>query len=262
MWGSVLGLGLMAALNPLRLGLALLMISRRRPVQNLLAFWAGGLTLSVPELLVPLVALHFTSMFTFARRNSSSASPNSILAHIQLGIGAIGLTIAAILALRFFLRQRTKDGASIDNCVNSRAQVDAPVAIPRLLRRPQDPDKGGSTFRWLLGRAHDAWENGSLWVAWVIGLAAVPVDGVLFMVAIIAASGAAMATQLSAALAFVLVMYAAVEIILIGYFARPTKTHALLRLLHDWVRTYQRQILVVMFTIVGVSQLAQGMSGG
>ena len=32
--------------------------------------------------------------------------------------------------------------------------------------------------------------------------------------------------------------------------------------LHDSVLTYRRQILIVMFTVVGVSQLAQGLSGG
>jgi hypothetical protein len=42
MWGSVLVLALLAALNPVRLGLALLVISRPRPVQNLLAYWVGG----------------------------------------------------------------------------------------------------------------------------------------------------------------------------------------------------------------------------
>lgn len=53
MWGSVLGLGILAALNPVRLGLALLMISRPRPGPSLLAYWIGGLTVCVPELLLP-----------------------------------------------------------------------------------------------------------------------------------------------------------------------------------------------------------------
>ena len=37
MWGSVGVLALLAALDPVRLGLTLLVISRPRPVQNLLA---------------------------------------------------------------------------------------------------------------------------------------------------------------------------------------------------------------------------------
>jgi Sap, sulfolipid-1-addressing protein len=263
MWGSVLGLGLMAALNPLRLGLALLMISRPRPGQNLLAYWAGGLTLCVPELLIPLLILHITPMFKFARHDSPSRTTNSALAHIQLGIGAIGLSIAAVMALRFLTRHRARVPAPADAISDSASGSAGPMPMPRLLGRAKDgPEEGSSALRRLIGRAHDAWANGSLWVAWAIGLASVPVDGVLFMVAIIVASGAAMATQISAAIAFVLVMYAAVEIILVGYLATPARTQALLRLLHDWVRTYRRQILVIMFTIVGVSQLAQGMGSG
>jgi Sap, sulfolipid-1-addressing protein len=40
MWGAVLVLGLLEGLNPLRLGLTLLVLSRPRPVQNLLAYGA------------------------------------------------------------------------------------------------------------------------------------------------------------------------------------------------------------------------------
>ena len=43
MWGSVLGLALIAALHPFRLAIILLMVSRPRPVQNLLAYWVGSL---------------------------------------------------------------------------------------------------------------------------------------------------------------------------------------------------------------------------
>jgi hypothetical protein len=57
-------------------------------------------------------------------------------------------------------------------------------------------------------------------------------------------------------------MYAAVETILVGYVATPAKTQALLRLLHEWVRTYRRHILIVLFTVVGVSQLVQGLGSG
>jgi hypothetical protein len=82
------------------------------------------------------------------------------------------------------------------------------------------------------------------------------------MVAIIVVSRAAITTQISAAVAFIVVMYSAVEIILVGYLATPSRTEALVRRLHDWVLTYRSQILIVMFTVVGVSQLAQGLSGG
>ncbi|SPM36896.1 integral membrane protein [Mycobacterium rhizamassiliense] len=258
-WGSVLGLALLAGLNPMRLGLALLMISRPRPGPNLLAYWAGGLTVCVPELLVPVSVLHFTPMFDFARHDKPTQTTHSTLAHIQIGIGAIGLTIAAVIAVRFLTRQREREPAG---AATSTTTLDSALPMQRLLGRARAaPTEDESTMRRLARRARDAWDNGSLWVAWVIGLASVPVDGVLFMVAIIVASGASMATQLTAAVAFIVVMYAAVEVILIGFLATPARTQALLRLLHDWVRTYRRQILMVMFTVVGVSQLAQGMGG-
>src|ERR1700679_4088919 len=112
MWGSVLGLSLLAALNPMRLGLALLMISRPRPGPNLLAYWAGGLTVCVPELLIPLVVLHFTPMFKVDRHEPPTATTHSTLGHIQIGIGVIGLSIAAVIAVRFLARQRAPQPAS------------------------------------------------------------------------------------------------------------------------------------------------------
>ncbi|OBG90840.1 hypothetical protein A5697_10935 [Mycobacterium sp. E3251] len=255
MWGSVLGLGILAALNPVRLGLALLMISRPRPGPNLLAYWVGGLTVCVPELLAPLMLLNFTSAFGSHRHGSAAPAANSTLPHIQIALGILALSIAAVMAVRFSTRQRVKAGAS-----GGAAGPDAPIAVPRFLSRARDVSaEERSGMHRLLHRAHRAWEEGSLWIAWVVGLASVPVDGVLFILAIIVASRAAVATQVSASIAFVLLMYSVVEMILVGYVAAPARTQAVLRQLHDWVRAYHRQILVTVFTVVGVTQLAQGM---
>lgn len=256
MWGSVLGLGILAALNPVRLGLALLMISRPRPGQNLLAYWAGGLTVCVPELLIPLMVLNFTPMFRSFGHGSASPAATSTLGHIQIGLGVLGLSIAALMTVRFLSRRRASD----DSPSKPAPDPNAPLPLPRLLTRAQGASADdGSPIRRLLGRLHKAWEDGSSWVAWAIGLISVPVDGVFFIVAIIVASGASVAAQVSASMAFVVMMYAVVEVILVGYLATPVKTQAMLRVLHDWVRAYHRQILVVIFTVVGVSQLAQGM---
>ena len=47
MWGSVLGVAAMSALNPVRLGLMLFLVTRRRPVQNLFAYWLGCVTVAL-----------------------------------------------------------------------------------------------------------------------------------------------------------------------------------------------------------------------
>ena len=106
----------------------------------------------------------------------------------------------------------------------------------------------------------NAWENGSLWVALVIGLwAGPPPSLVIPVLAVVLASGAAIGTQISAVIVFVVLVLAVVEIILVLNMAAPAKTQAALRLLHDWVGARRRQILVAIFIVVGVTLVAQGM---
>jgi hypothetical protein len=82
---------------------------------------------------------------------------------------------------------------------------------------------------------------------------------VVFGLATIPTSGAAIGTQIGAATLFVIETLAVVEIVLLSNLVVPTKTEALLRRLHDWARSYRRQILVVMLTFVGIALAAQGM---
>ncbi|ORW02245.1 hypothetical protein AWC14_07270 [Mycobacterium kyorinense] len=241
MWGSVLGLALLGALHPVRLGLTLLMISRPRPVLNLLAYWLGGLTVSVPALLVPLIVVHSAPMFKSVTHESATSASSFTVRHVQIGIGVFALSIAALITVRFFARRRAKVVTPANNPSGMPPDPATPIAIRRLL-----------------GRAHTAWESGSLWIAWVIGVASVSVDAVLFVAAIIVASAAAIGTQATAAVAYVVVLYVVVEVILVAYLATPVKTEAVLRRLHDWALAHRQQVLVAIFAVVGVSQVAQG----
>jgi hypothetical protein len=263
MWSSVLVLALLGALNPVRVGLILLVISRPRPVQNLLAYWIGCLIESVYALLVPLMVLHFTPTFSsFAHDLANPATVASSTArHIQIGMGVLALSIAALMTVRISARQRAHlptPGANTSTLV---LDSNTPTAISRLLGRAQDaPTEGRSAIRRLLGRAHNAWENGSLWVSVVIGLlSGLQADGVLYVLLIIVPSGAAIGTQVSAAIAFVVGMLAVAEIMLVSYLATPAKTQAVVQLLHDWARAHRRKILVAMFAVVGVALVANGM---
>jgi hypothetical protein len=65
----------------------------------------------------------------------------------------------------------------------------------------------------------------------------------VFVLAIIVASGAAIGTQVSVAIVFVIEVLAVVEITLICYLAWPAKTQAVNRPLHDWSSTHRRQVL-------------------
>jgi hypothetical protein len=262
-WSTVLGLALLQALDPLRIGITLLLISRPRPVQNLLAYWAGTMIVSVPFVLVPLTLLHVTPIFSSFTQSLATTVANSTAGHIRIGMGVLALSIAALMTVRSPTRRRQRVQLPTSGGTTSTLVPDSntPTAISRLLGRAQDaPTEGGSAIRRLLGRARNAWENGSLWVALVIGIGCMPPPvTVLLVLTIIVASGAAIGTQVSAAIAWVIGMLAVVEIVLVSYLAMPAKTHAVLRLLHDWVLAHRRQVLVAMFTVGGVALVAQGM---
>jgi hypothetical protein len=261
MWGAVLGLAFMAALNPVRLGLTLLVISRPRPVQNLLAYWVGCLIGCIPAVVVPLTLLHVTPMFT-SFTQGLAASPTQ--RHIRFGMGVLALSIAVLITVRSLARRRQRAHlpAPVGNTSALVLDSNTRPAISRLLGHAQDaPTEGGSAFRRLLGRVRNTWENGSLWVALVIGMGFGGVDPNvgLLLLAIIVASGAAIGTQVSAAIAFVVVTLAVVEITLASYLATPAKTQAVLQLLHDWALDHRRKILVAMCTVGGVGLVVANM---
>jgi hypothetical protein len=253
-WSSLLVLALLVGFNPVGLGIILLVISRPRPMQNLLAYWVGCLIISVLLLLVPLVLLHATPLFrSFAQDLATPASgASSTVRHIQIGGGVLALLMATLMVVRFSARQGAhvpKPGGNASSLV---LDSNPPTAISRLLGRAQDASaEGVSAIRRLLGRTQDAWENGSLWVALAIGLAMGPAaDVALYALAIIVPSGAAIGTQFGAAIAFILGMLAVVEIALASYLVTPAKTQAVVQLLHDWAQAHRRKLIVAMFAVV------------
>ena len=87
----MLVLTFMVALDPVRLGATLLMISRPRPVQNMLVYWIGSMTVGVTYMLGPLAVLHVTPFFrSFAQHLASPATfENPTVRHIQIGMGVV-----------------------------------------------------------------------------------------------------------------------------------------------------------------------------
>ena len=77
---------------------------------------------------------------------------------------------------------------------------------------------------------------------------------VLLVDTTIRASGAPIATQVIAAIAFVVTWFAFIEITLVSYLLTPTKTHAVLRPLHDWALAHRRWVLVAIFAVVAGSR--------
>ncbi len=89
----MLVLALPMALDPVRLGINLLMISRPRPAQNLLFYWVGCVLAGVVLLLIPLMVLHFTpTLSSFVQDLARPATTtSSIVRRVGIFMGVLAI---------------------------------------------------------------------------------------------------------------------------------------------------------------------------
>jgi len=90
MWPTLLVMALAVSLEPFRIGLAVLMLNRPRPLLQLAAFLAGALTMGITAGLVVL----------FVLRPALPGASHVTLPRVQIAIGVLSLLVAAVLALR------------------------------------------------------------------------------------------------------------------------------------------------------------------
>jgi hypothetical protein len=241
MWGTVFMLALLGATDPTRVGIAALLVTRPRPMLNLVLFWLGGIAAGLATALGALIlvrGLAFSLM-----QSVSSTTATSVVRYVQIAIGVLALVSAALIAMGFSAHQR--------------AQVLTPGGDPSA--RTLEPNTPTAVSR-LSSRAKKALGSDCVWVPFAVGLTSTmpPVECLVALTAI-ATSGAAIGTQLSAALMFTIVVLAVVEVPLVSFLVTPARTSAgMLRLL-NWLRARRRQAFVVMAAVTGVLLLANGM---
>lgn len=95
MWGAVLLLAVVATADPVRIGVAVLLMSRPRPMLNLLAFWIAGMATGIIAGLVVVFALG--EHVIRAVEAMSTSGGNSSL--IQIIAGALVMAFAVRLAV-------------------------------------------------------------------------------------------------------------------------------------------------------------------
>lgn len=258
MWGPLMVGALFTALNPVRLAIVALVISRPRPLPNLFAYWAGALVFGIPFMLVPLFVLHSApAIESFTQGLATS----STFKHVQVGIGVFALSLAALMLARSRSRQMATVSESSNDPSAVAVAAGPPVPFSRLLTHDPEPTTvNRSPFRRLLTNARRSWEDGSLWVAGLLGgLTGGPsLDGIVIGTALIVSSGASTATQLVAAIVFVFAMLALVEIVLLCSVVVPAKTGEALQVVHDWVQANRRKIVIALYTALGIALIAQG----
>lgn len=258
-WSTLLGLAFLFAINPVLLAIIVLLISRPRPVQNLLAYWVGSMIVTIPCLLIPLWVFDATVSGGNAD-NLAEPVANSIVRYFQTGMSVAALTLAVVMTVRW-VRERKRVPVTVGGASGSEldSETPAPMGSP-FGRPPETPIEGASIFRRLLSRLQHAWEDGALWVAFVFGLGGFPPPPmVIFVDTTIMASGVAIGTQVIAVLVFVAAMFVVIEITLVSYLITPTKTLAVLRPMHEWALAHRRQILIALFAVGGTFGLAHSL---
>ncbi len=264
MWGSLLGLALLISLNPILLGFILLVISRPRPVQNLLVYWVGAMLINTPVFVAPLILFHVTPGFASFAENLANSRAESSPGTIQLGpliLAVVLLSIAAVMMVRPRLRERANVSVGGGDGSAAVDESTPPASSPGLLGGVRDlVVKAVAAFQRLYARLTTTWEIGSLWVAFVFGLMYVPSTTLVLLIdTTIVASGAGIGEQIIAATAFVVGLLAALEIVLISCLIAPSKTEVVLRPVHEWARAHSRHIFVVFFALLGIWQLTMGL---
>lgn len=227
-WGAVLVMALAAMIDPLRIGVTVLVISRPRPVLQLLAFWVGGMAMGLAVGVGALFLLRDLALMVM--QDVPAAGDGSTIGFVQIGIGSLALIVAALIA----------------------------IGIPRRSRTPAPSD---SLLSRLSSRAGNAIRSGSLWVAFIAGVAlATPLQYVAALAAILV-SGADAATQFGALLVYHLVVLAFAEIPLLGSLVAPAPTYAVMLRIHDWVIVRRRTLTAVIVATIGAFLFINGMSG-
>ena len=239
MCSAVLALSLLAAIDPVRIGITALLISRPRPMLNLLAFWVGGMAAGIVAALGVLLFLRDFTLSVMRAVVSATSSPSS--AYLQVAIGVLAVSLAALMLARFGARQR-----SAVPVTGGESSV--------LLLEPNTPT--GSSRLSIRGRL----EGGSLAVAFVAGLALAtpPVEYMAAIIAIVASEPTA-AAQVGAALMFTVVAFTVVEVPLITYLTSPAQTLAVVRRLNDWISARRQAIPAVVIGAIGFLLLVSGL---
>ncbi|TVS88382.1 GAP family protein [Mycobacterium helveticum] len=223
MWSTVLLLGLSVVLEPVRIGLVVLMLNRRRPLVQLLVFLCGGVTMGVGVGLVLLFLIGATPL-----------AGHLTVAGVQISTGLVALLVAVLLVTGVSAR-----------------------FLRRVPAKPAPPARAG----WLSATARQLLHGDSLYVAAVAGMgAALPSANYLGAMAAILASAAAPAARAEALLAFNAVAFAMAEIPLLSYLVAPRQTRAAAAALRDWLRARTQRGAGFMVGAGGCLMLTLGLS--
>jgi len=226
--GRIILLAFAAAIFPTLIACVAVMISRPEPRGLLLAFYLGGLIVSVG-----------TGIAVLATFNDASSVAGSTKSGPAPGVSIV----AGVLSIALGWLASARRGRAVLDRWQSRHP-------PRRTR-----DRSGPSW----AERHLSGANAG--VAFVVG-AAINLPGPFYLLALgdIAKAQYGTATQLALILMFNAIMFALVEVPLVGYLIRPQRTAELIGRFAVWLNANALRVIGWLVMAVGVGLIVQGVS--
>lgn len=255
MWSTVLVMALVAATDPLRIGVIAYMVSRARPVRLLLPFFLAGFTSNV--------AVAVAVVFVF---RESALGDRTVHPGIEITIGVAAGLIAVLSAtgllerlFRLFHRVHSTrvpvpvavgdHSADLATDEHPNTQVQPPTldSLPIVSKLPE------SIKAALRGEA--------AWAAGLLGLSnGIPSPYYVGAMAAALTSGATVGQQLSALIAFNVVAFSGALIPILSFWIAPDATRSGVERLYAWMKTHHRLVVAVIAGAVGAFFVGLGIS--
>lgn len=230
MWTSVLVLALALNFEPTRFALVPMLLTRRDPVAQLLAYVVGATVVNVS----------FGLLILFVFRRNPLGTNASTGGWVQIVVGLLALTVALIMAVRWKLAQRKE-------------LVGAPS--------PDDPEKPSGVDKVFVGARAILRKGGSPWFAGLLGMGVgLPSVDFMAVLVIIATSHKPPLEQMAALLTFVFVGGFVVLAPLIGYLFAPAKMLQHIEKFAAWTRARSQIEYGALLAFAGVILIGIGLS--
>jgi hypothetical protein len=221
---EVFAIAVVAALDAGLLAAAVVMLGRPRPARQLGAYLIGGMGFSIGFGLLVVLGLHGSDVLSGLSKSTRGS--------IEVAVGALLIVVAIMVWAGRVVQwhpRRTRKRDTDD------------------LRRPSLHDRA-------LG-------NDSLWIAWAVG-AAYSVPGAYYLagLALLAKLNASATTNVLVILGFNVIMFALIELPLIGLVVAPDRARSVTEKLHTWMTAHRRILIVIVTGAIGAYLLISGVS--
>lgn len=217
-------LAIVVNLEPTRVGLLPILLTRQRPVLQLVSFLVGSLT----------VNLSFGILILFVFHSNPVDMPNDASHWAQMTVGLIALLMACVLYLRWQMTQRPK-GTSFH-------------VFEKIWRAIQNARIYKLANNW----RRTIWISPSLWFAGLAGVGVgLPSADYLAVLVSIAASDLLPMQQLFTLIAFVLTGSLVIVVPLVGLLFSPVKTIVLFERFRSWLYAQSPLKYAVLLAAVG-----------